>query len=69
MVQEEGTTNTDETSAEYFTARRQVKRAVKQAKRNDEINVARSCKTKPNGFYTFFNKRRIIRDSVELEIM
>ena len=39
--------NTDETSAEYFTARRLVKRAVKQAKRNKEINVARLCRTNP----------------------
>ena len=29
--------NTDETSAEYFTARRLVKRAVKQVKRKKEI--------------------------------
>ena len=33
--------NTDETSAEYFTARRLVKRVVKQAKDNKEINLAR----------------------------
>ena len=44
--------NTDETSAEYFTARRLVKRAVKQAKRNKEINVTRLCKTNPKGFYS-----------------
>ena len=44
--------NTDKTSAEYFTARRVVKRAVKQAKRNKEINVARLCKTFPKGFYS-----------------
>ena len=48
--------NTDETSAEYFTARRLVKRAVKQAKRNKEINVARLCKTNPKGFYSYINE-------------
>ena len=56
--------NTDETSAEYFTARRLVKRAVKQAKRNREINVATLCKTNPKGFYSYINERRIVKDNV-----
>ena len=56
--------NTDETSVEYFTAGRLVKRAVKQAKRNKEINVARLCKTNRKGFYSYINERRIIRDNV-----
>ena len=55
--------NTVETSAEYFTARRLVKRAVKQAKRNEEINVARLCKTNPKGFYSYINERRRTRDN------
>ena len=54
----------DETSAEYFTARRLVKRAVKQAKRNKEINVARLCKTNPKVIYSYINERRIIRENV-----
>ena len=57
--------NTDETSAEYFTARWLVKRAVKQAKRNKEINVARLCKTNPKGFYSYINDQRIVKDNVE----
>ena len=56
--------NTYKTSAEYFTARQLVKRALKQAKRNKEINVARLCKTNPNGFYSYINERRIVRDNV-----
>ena len=36
--------STDGKSAEYFAARQLVKRAVKQDKRNMEINVARLCK-------------------------
>ena len=55
--------NTDETSAECFTARRLVIRAVKQAKRNKEINVARLCKTNPTGFYSYINEIIIIRDN------
>ena len=55
MMKERGTTLT-----KYFTARRLVKRAVKQAKRNKEINVARLCKTNPKGFYSYINERRII---------
>ena len=56
--------NSDETSAEYFTARRFVKRAVKQAKRKKEINVARLFKTNAKGFYSYINERRIVRDNV-----
>ena len=56
--------NTDETSAEYYTYRRLVKRAVKQAKRNKEMNVARLCKTSPKGFYSYINERRIVKDNV-----
>ena len=56
--------NTDKTSAEYFTARRQVKWAVKQAKRNKKINFARLCKTNPKGYYSYINERRIVRDDV-----
>ena len=56
--------NIDETSAENFTARRLVERAVKQAKRSKEINVARLCKTDPKGFYSYINERRIVRDNV-----
>ena len=55
---------TDETNAEYFTARRLVKRAVKQAKPNKEINVARLYKTKTKLFYSYINERRIIRNNV-----
>ena len=54
------TNNTDKASAEYFTARRLVKRAVKQVKCNNEINVARLCKTNPKGFYSYINERRIM---------
>ena len=62
--------DTDKTSAEYFTARRVVKRPVKQAKRNKEINVARLCNSNPKGFYSYsvslayITERRIIRDTV-----
>ena len=56
--------NTDETSAEYFTAGRLAKRVVKQAKHNKEINVARLCKINHKGFYSYINERRIIRDNV-----
>ena len=41
VYEERKRNNTDETCAEYITARRLVKRAVKQAKCNKEINVAR----------------------------
>ena len=56
--------NADEYSAEDVTARRLDKRAVKQAKRNKEINVARLCKTNPKGFYSYINERRIVKDYI-----
>ena len=56
--------NTDESSVEYFTARWLVKTAVKQAKRNEDINVARLWKTKSKGFHSYINERRIIKDNV-----
>ena len=47
-----------------FTARQLVKRAVKKAKSNKEINAARLCKSNHKGFYSYINERRIIRDNV-----
>ena len=38
--------------------------AVKQAKRNKEINVARLCKTNPKRLYSYINERRLVRDNV-----
>ena len=35
--------NNEETVAEYIAARRQVKRIVKQEKRNKELSIARIC--------------------------
>ena len=55
--------NTDKTSAESFTARRQVKRAVKQAKHSKQINVARLCKTYTKSFYSYITVRGIIIDN------
>ena len=40
--------NNEETVAEYTKAKRQVKRIVKQEKRNGELNIARICKHNPN---------------------
>ena len=48
--------NTDQTSAEFFAAGRLVKRSVKQAKRNKEINVARLCKTNPKDCHSYINE-------------
>ena len=47
-------------SAEYATAKRQVKRTVKQAKCSKEINIATICKINPKSFYSYINERRII---------
>ena len=45
-----------ETVAEYIAARRQVKRIVKQEKRNKELSIARICKHNPERFYYYINE-------------
>ena len=57
--------NNEETVAEYIEAKRQVKRIVKQEKRNEELNIARICKHNPKSFYSYINERRIVRDNIE----
>ena len=47
--------NNEETVAEYTAARRQVKRIVKQEKRNKEFSIAIICKHNPRNFYSYIN--------------
>ena len=56
--------NTEESIAEYATAKRQVKRSVKQAKRSRETNIATICKSNQKCFYSYVNERRIAREKV-----
>ena len=56
--------NREETIAEYIEAKRQVKRIVKQNKRNEELSIARICKHNPKSFYSYINERRIVRDNM-----
>ena len=56
--------NNEETVAEYTGAKRQVKRIVKQEKRNQELNISRICKHNPERFYSYINERRILRDNI-----
>ena len=53
-----------ETVAEYIAARKQVKRIVKQEKRNKELTIARICKHKPKSCNSYINERRIVRDNI-----
>ena len=57
--------NNEETVAEYIAARKQVKRIVKQEKRNKELSIAGICKHNPKSFYSYINERRIVRDNIE----
>ena len=45
-------------------AKRQVKRIVKQEKRNKELNIAGICKHSPKNFYFYINERRIVRVNI-----
>ena len=45
-------------------ARREVKRIVKQEKRNKEFGIARICKHNPKSFYSYIEERRIVRDNI-----
>ena len=56
--------NNEETVAEHIAAWRQVKRIVKQEKRNKELSIARICKHNPKSFYSYINERRIVRDNI-----
>ena len=57
-------TNNEETVAEYIEAKRQVKRIIKQEKRNKELNIARICKHNPKSFCSYINERRVVRDNI-----
>ena len=48
-------TNNEVTVAEYIEAKRQVKRIVKQEKRNKELNIARICKHNPKSLWKYPN--------------
>ena len=51
-------------SAAHISACRQVKRAVRTAKRQKEEVVARSAKSNPKAFYCYVNNRRVCRQPV-----
>ena len=51
--------NNLESVAEYFAARRQVQRIVKQETRNKELSIARICKHNSKSFYSYIKVRRI----------
>ena len=55
--------NNEETIAEFIAARREVKRIVKQEKRNIELSIAIICKHNPKSFYSYINERRIVREN------
>ena len=42
----------------------EVKRIVKQEKRNKELSIARICKHNHKSFYSYINERRIERDNI-----
>ena len=52
--------NNEETISEFNAARRDVKRIVKQEKRNKELSISRICKHNPKSFYSY----RIVRDNI-----
>ena len=56
--------NSQETFAEYIVDRRQVKRIVKQEKREKELSIARICEQNPKSFYSNINGRRIVSDKI-----
>ena len=56
--------NNEEVVTEDIVTRRQVKRIVKQEKRNNESSIARICKHNPKSLYFYINERRIVRDYI-----
>ena len=55
--------NNEETIAEFFAARREVKRIVNQEKCNKQLSIARICKDNPRSFYSYINEIRLIKDN------
>ena len=53
----------ENTIAEFIEAKGQVKRIVKQEKRNNELSIARICKHNSNSFYSYINERIIVGDN------
>ena len=49
--------NNEEIVSEYIAARRQVKRIVKQEKRNNEFSIARIFKHYPKSFYSYWREK------------
>lgn len=49
---------------EHVEACRQVKRAIRNAKRQKETSVAAFSKTNPKAFFSYINEHRIIKDSI-----
>ena len=56
--------NNEETVAEYIAGRREVKRIVKQEKRNKELSISKVCKHNSISFYSYINERRIVRNNI-----
>lgn len=48
----------------YYSLRRQVKRAIRSAKRNLEIDIAANSKTNPKRFYSYVNSRKPLRENI-----
>jgi hypothetical protein len=48
----------------YVDSRRQVKRAIRQAKKEYEVMIARDCKENPKRFYDYVTNRKPLREKV-----
>ncbi len=48
----------------YNTARREVKKQVKQAKKEYEVNIAKESATNPKLFYRYINKKKNIKSGI-----
>ena len=57
-------TNNTETAAQYNTARREVKKLIRQEKRKYEINVATNAKDDPKKFYKYINNNKHIKSGI-----
>ena len=49
---------------QYNNARREVKKQIRQAKREHEINIANESKTNPKKFYRYINNRKHIKSGI-----
>ena len=52
------------TTSQYINARREVKKEIRQSKRDYEIKIANASKNDPKSFYRYINNRKQLKSGI-----